>query len=57
MGTGFMAGIVPLVETINGAAAHDLGQYHWRHRLLFLVASSSEDPGIATQRQWVQRRW
>ena len=56
MSTRFMAGILLLVATINGAAAHDLGQYQWRHRLLFLVSSSSEDPGIATQRQWMQRR-
>ena len=57
MSTRFMAGIVLLVVTINGAAAYDLGQYQWRHRLLFLIASDSEDPGIATQRQWMQRRW
>lgn len=57
MSTRFMTGIFLLMLTINGAAAYDLGQYQWRHRLLFLIASHSEDPGIATQQQWMERRW
>ncbi len=52
-----MISIILLMLTINGAAAYDLGQHEWRQRLVFLIAPSSDDPAMAMQRQWIQRRW
>ena len=44
---------VALLVTQN-AAAYDLAQHLWQHRLLFLVSDSAADPRLVAQRQVIE---
>ena len=44
---------VALLVTQN-AAAYDLAQHLWQHRLLFLVSDSAADPRLVAQREVIE---
>jgi hypothetical protein len=38
------------------AAAYDLSEHQWRHRMLFLVAPDGDDPELAAQQRNIEMR-
>ncbi len=56
MGLRHLIGFALLILAGDFAAAYDLDRHLWRDRLLFLVAPSADDPEIAVQQRWLERR-
>ena len=51
-----ITGIALVILATGQAAAYDISQHQWRHRLLFLVAPSGDDPDLAAQLRGIELR-
>lgn len=49
-------GIALAFLVANQAAAYDLSQHQWRHRLLLLVAPANDDPDLKAQQREIALR-
>ncbi len=56
MGRELVILIALTASAANPAAAYDLSQHQWQHRLLFLVAPESVDPDLTAQRNEIALR-